>query len=440
MIYYDEIKQYIDNDPFINNVWSSYNKRPKISIRPTNGCNLGCTYCYQGLNKDFDDINDNNIEIMKEEINKFFISYNKKYPEMKHNTIVNIIGGEISIYNGLDKIVDCVKEIASLYNQKITFSFTSNGFYLSQTFKDFLNKYRNETENKITISLDPKKTHDNGRIDLRGNGTYGIIWNNIKYLHNEMMYKVYRNIMITTEVMNKYNSFQELIDELEEDNITVTKRLILTYDFVHGKEHMTEKEKKFISDMNTFIVKSTIDCVLNGKKLKYVDRFLSFDLLVYFKILYSIDGYKHSYCMAGDNFLVIIPSKNGVEVGYCENMSKQLVKQKSILSRAYNSNPSIINTFVQSSDCEYCEFKCTCMQYCPLYNIKENCSYNKLFIAKDIKNKFRQALIETPNFYDKLIEYIKQDKSQGDDAWISYVNNREFWIRCINETFDVELV
>lgn len=142
------------------------NHAKTLVIELTEKCNLRCTYCVFDEDSELDRNHTNkSIDFKKalKSINSFY--------KRTSNGIAYIVfyGGEPLL--AFENIVKLVHHANKISNNKVKFSFTTNGTLLTKEKFDFLVS----NDFLITVSLDGnKKIHDITRVTRKGNGKWDI--------------------------------------------------------------------------------------------------------------------------------------------------------------------------------------------------------------------------------------------------------------------------
>lgn len=139
-----------------------------FNIWVTTSCNLRCTYCYEGSEKD--------DGFMDFEIAEKCCQYITKFNDPL--LIVQFHGGEPLLnYDVVQYIVERLLEEKKDY-QKIMFGLTTNATLLTKERAEFLAKYM---DYGFSISLDgDKKVNDSMRCMRNGEGSYELVISNIR--------------------------------------------------------------------------------------------------------------------------------------------------------------------------------------------------------------------------------------------------------------------
>lgn len=156
----------------------------QIVLELTQACNLRCKYClYSG---DHEDFRPHDNKYMKEKIaiksiDRFFSYISSERRTRKFTRIfINLYGGEPLLnINLIKKVVDHAQSIhrKKEIKDKLHFTISTNGMLL----KDDILSYLMEKEFLLAISLDgPKEEHDKNRVTASGEGSFDVIWANLK--------------------------------------------------------------------------------------------------------------------------------------------------------------------------------------------------------------------------------------------------------------------
>lgn len=170
-------------------------KNRKLTILPTLGCNLTCTYCYEQSNQHKERMSPQVVEKIKEYIRNNYLHK----VEMMH---LQWFGGEpLMAFDIMEDITDYIKTL----NIPFIGSIVTNGVLLTD---EKIKKLKSLHIEDIQITLDgTKKTHNSKRIFKNGNGTYDIIMKNINSLHYYIKDKPRINVNIRVNV-DKLNQDQ----------------------------------------------------------------------------------------------------------------------------------------------------------------------------------------------------------------------------------------
>lgn len=161
------------------------------------GCNMQCTYCYEGKH-------DKTSKMSKQTIDKtlnFIIQHN--YPGDQIELL--FLGGEPLLNKeGLFYATDQIRRRFSYRRSQFSYSITTNGILIDDKCLDLFEK-----ENfRVSISLDgDKATHDLNRRSLRISNVYDIVTNNLKKVQK-------RNIDFCVRMTITANNVQYLYDNI----------------------------------------------------------------------------------------------------------------------------------------------------------------------------------------------------------------------------------
>lgn len=152
------VEQDIDSEP---------QKINAVKIHVSNACNLRCKYCYaEGGNYG------KCSKLMNLEIAEKIVRYINTSEELKHINYITFFGGE-PLLN--PEIIEYICE--NTCQREVEYLLQTNGTVLDDNILRILKKYHII----LTISLDgPEEINDFNRIDLKGNGTYKKIIENLQ--------------------------------------------------------------------------------------------------------------------------------------------------------------------------------------------------------------------------------------------------------------------
>ncbi len=184
----------------------------QITIELTEKCNLNCHYCAYG--NLYSTVHREGVDIPFSMIKNILV-----YLVKKLNSNLNASAGKplyISFYGGeptvafaaIKKTVDFVSKLTFL-NNKVTFSMTTNGFFLDK-YMD----YFKENNFRLLLSLDGDRDGNRLRVDHKGKPQFDKIFKNIKLLQSKYPEYFKNNVNFNT-VLNKYNSVESITDFIE---------------------------------------------------------------------------------------------------------------------------------------------------------------------------------------------------------------------------------
>ena len=151
-----------------------------FTIEMTQQCNLRCSYCcYSG---NYRDRRIHNIkEIPYDTLQRTVDFINAHYDKKNEEITVCFYGGEALLAR--KKIEWFVCKLRSIFNDKVIFSFSTNGLLLTEEVIDWLNTLSNTL---VNVTIDGNKMmHDVHRKTLSGKGSYDIIIKNLRNFKNK---------------------------------------------------------------------------------------------------------------------------------------------------------------------------------------------------------------------------------------------------------------
>ncbi len=164
--------QSISSTVMKDSILQKINGKPDIKsliLYVTDGCNMNCSYCFEGSNRQRPDFL--SINTAKVAIDQFL---KKKNDE---NLSLSFFGGEPLLnLNVIRNILNYIS--ADTKSSNITINLTTNGLLLSPDTFNFLSNYNV----KILLSMDgPELIHDRWRKGIDGSNTYHRILKNLEY-------------------------------------------------------------------------------------------------------------------------------------------------------------------------------------------------------------------------------------------------------------------
>lgn len=174
-----------------------------FAIWVTTNCNMNCTYCYEGNNKENLNISEKTMEDT--------ILFIDNYMSLNHDEdmIIDFHGGEPLLQ--FEAIRYAVIELKKKFNDRVKFGITTNGTIFSRQILDFLcdNFYYS-----LSISLDGnKETHNLNRKLKNGEGSYELVINNAKEFLKKRNDVRIRMTVNSKTVTGLYHSVMDLIEQ-----------------------------------------------------------------------------------------------------------------------------------------------------------------------------------------------------------------------------------
>ncbi len=144
-----------------------------FNVWVTSACNMQCTYCYEGQNKQADTYTQERATDLLNYLHaKIMALQNDK------EVVVNFHGGEPLL--AFDTIRYITEGLLATYGKQVRFGVTTNGLLLTDTMIDFLCEHCNYG---LSISIDgTKRVHDLHRKLHNRTGSYDLILPNVKKL------------------------------------------------------------------------------------------------------------------------------------------------------------------------------------------------------------------------------------------------------------------
>jgi uncharacterized protein len=202
------------------------NRKQQFSLEVTTTalCNLGCTYCFEGVKTDKQRLDDK-VDLVKQRIHDVLAAdwFNKKY----NSLCVSFWGGEPTLNN--DLLIDVIKEFQD--NPMVDFHIYSNGYNRKRLDKivDSVDLSRLH----VQISYDGKDINDKFRLTHSGKPTSTQVVENIEYFGRKglsISLKSTLPIKSMTGLHKSWLDFRSLHKKLSEiGNIRVTYAPTIDY-------------------------------------------------------------------------------------------------------------------------------------------------------------------------------------------------------------------
>lgn len=298
----------------------------QFTIWLTYKCNMRCSYCYEGENKDSDEMNFATA-------NRILMFIKNKIFENNEECMINFHGGEPLLnYSILEYLI---LEIRKWNNEKISLILTTNAVLLDESKIRFLTSNLDE----ISISIDGKQgTHDCCRKFVDGLGSYASIIKNVKRI-TEYRDRKCNLIARMTLVPSTVSSLYENISFLLELGF---KTILPVVDQFNGKW-----DKEYFDVLTEEIGKVY-------KKIYLPQKDISIGLIE------DIQYRKVSICAAGEQTMHFAPNGEIYPCAYVVGEKRfKLGNAKSGISEKKLKELSLINK-LESEDCSTCSWKERC--------------------------------------------------------------------------------
>lgn len=256
----------------------------EYTIYLTDDCNLQCTYCYEGENKNKGYLNDYNL--------RKTISFIISNVEPDDTIFLTFLGGEPLLnYKKLFDMIDYINKNHSEYSHQFKYDTTTNAILLNKELIDKL------IDHNITISISidgSEETNNINRKSKNGVNYYSTIINNIKYFLD-------KNYNFTARMTVNPNTIRFCYENV-------------LYFYKMGI-------KKFNISMNPFAKWSESDFEIMEEQFEYLDKFYIdkelIDKELYLdiydgKFLDFIVGKPQLYCCAGSKGNLTINSSGEI--------------------------------------------------------------------------------------------------------------------------------
>ena len=243
-----------------------------ITLVLTEACNMRCKYCFEKEG------NYRNKYMSEETIEKALMLFLKQ--QFEHFSI-SLFGGEPTLNNSaLNKLIDILNKT----DKSIEIDMTTNLFYINKDIMNRINELAKKTNIDFHICVSVmfnKDLHNEDRIDIKGNGTYDKIIDNLEYC-----LKNYNNIRFSAHsVISKKNikNVSKIIDSAIEFKLTHQRldknsfALVSTASLNNSEDEYTKEELKYYYE--DYIKR---DKEQYGLCKKYIEE-------LYFPITYSFD-------------------------------------------------------------------------------------------------------------------------------------------------------
>lgn len=191
-------------------------KRLKININLTDNCQLRCKYCYDKSCENDTHLDMTLTEVMK--VTDSFIQYYKEHSKSQRIDF-SFFGGAEPTYNSklFVESIEYIKEKCSESQLVPHFGMTTNGCYTTELMDYIINNFVG-----VTFSIDgPKEIHDKHRILWDGNGSFDLIINNARALHNSSIAHSYRVTVSNYSLLHWRELLDFFISEFPGDRVVL---------------------------------------------------------------------------------------------------------------------------------------------------------------------------------------------------------------------------
>lgn len=256
-------------------------------------------------------------------------------------------------------------------------SITSNGYLIDDDFIKNMKKFKISTAH---ITLDgPPNFHNKTRKLKNGQGTFGVIIENIKKLINSGI-KVFIRVNVTKFNMNCFEELLDVLDKNNLNNITITPSAVVSY-----------------KNTNTDITNTCLSAEEFSKKLLEYCKLMSTRKFSAANYPYSF-SIKTNYCFA-DNISSYTIDYNGniykcwVDVGTpnCSLGNIRYFLERDLLTAAENDSKYIFWSAFKHKKCMECKVLPICMGGCPsrgiINNNKPYCELAKYCLEDALKTQ-----------------------------------------------------
>lgn len=289
-----------------------------IMFVPTYSCNLACSYCLQGQNKEIGVISIEKTDIILKFI-EGSITQSYKNGVQIDTIFIHLFGGEpLAAKKQVCYFCNHVSKLAQKYGCTFKCDMTTNLTLLDDDIIALIKKYRIFTQ--VTID-GPKHVHDVKRVDKLGHGTYDRIINNInKLVENGLKDILTIRVNIDTEALSTLDQIMNDLNPLAND---IYFAFITPYRGFNDKYNSCVETCKFANILDEQFVK------VYEKYRKFIPKFFgrqspcSLNSINKYVIDLNLDVYKCEILISCKEMAVGTLSKNG-ELIVNDNYYKQM--------------------------------------------------------------------------------------------------------------------
>lgn len=348
-----------------------------LTLMLTEKCNCNCKYCYQKQIKTIKEVNENDWE------NQDFSFLKNIFQQIK---VLHFFGGEPLLMENIIFKIDKFLDENNI--NKPVYVFSTNLTYLSERFKDFLDKLkRNKDKFKLITSIDGDKIiHDRNRLLKNNKSSYDSIRENYNYLISNN-YEVENIVAVyNKEHLDENKTIIETIESLA-INFPEVDTIQISCDFLSEdlKIDKFKFRKDFLESLQIIFDKAKI------KESSFINYAKFLKRLIY-EIISTENDLSSIMCASKNNRITIFPNgdvftcpdeyyHNELALGNIHTDSST----KDYFSLYSKNN---LKTLKYQLDCIKCSYSSFC-NICPLIedeNLIVECNYKKEFYAIMKKN------------------------------------------------------
>lgn len=333
------------------------NRRLTIIIKPTDLCNCSCKYC----------ITPYDIPRVKMSINTFTILCEKLSHNELYNDYLFIWHGGEPMLLGVEFYKQVIK-IEKRYLKHYNNTFQSNCTLLNEEWLDFL--YANNI--RISTSLDGNKQyHDINRLK-KNEGTFDIVFTNIKKLQEKKLLAGVVTVLSKTNIEH----IDEIITFFAENRLSIRLNPILPSERVMGNnENLNISPNEYAECLIKCFDHWVNEYYRNGDKI---------NIAPFSDIVYNMfHSDKPRLCIFSgkcyENFIAVNPSGDLYNCGrFCDILPYKIANINDNFSWTYlfDKKQQMLRWSydIEKDDCKHCEWYNLCNRGCPhtsyIYNGK----------------------------------------------------------------------
>lgn len=179
-----------------------------LTIAPTLDCNFGCPYCYENRRHGK----------MSQEVQDAILKYIESTVKdgVKYLNITWYGGEPLLCFDIVENMSRKIYALATKSNCKLKMDIVTNGYLLNSDIVETLDEIG---ISKVQITLDGlKENHDKRRHLINGNGTFDVVFNNLKLFEDSPIGVLVR-MNVDNENCVDFEKLKELVDSLDNPNI-----------------------------------------------------------------------------------------------------------------------------------------------------------------------------------------------------------------------------
>jgi len=387
----------------------------KLVLQISHTCNLRCPYCCsdKGL------FGKNKPQVMTDRIISDSLDlFTRLFSEIK---TVYLFGGEPTL--NMDGIESVCKKVDQLVREgrikNLPFiSLTTNGMNASERFIQLIQDYNIN----IGVSMDgPSVIHDKMRIDIKGQGTYQNIVNNIREMKRKTGQPSSISITYTPLHLQSNIRLWDMLEILKKETGVSSFLITPSFDtnYSNGFDPFKYDSKKVIDELTEVVRKSVMSMAESE------DPIIELHVPIFTEQFVGRGGQQQlNFCPAGRTYFALsydgtiypcqnLPEEDNMKIGNIYDNDVETKILKSNIGIQLNEANIVASNHLNGS------WTSRCVKICPAYNLSEAPDFSTL--APNRKTMY----IAMAQAYGKAMVDVLFDKKRFDQFLLNSSKTRE---------------